>query len=633
MPEKKVKYWLFQSSPQVFQLKEALAADAVSTFAIKAHKKTIQIGDKVILWQSGKKAGCYGLGTVLSTPKNQAIDKKEKDFFLNKIEEEQRINLHIDYNLWNRPITKEILPNSQSFDAFYAGIPGTNFKATQKQYSELVAIVEHLDMAHEPAATYVLKKPLLHALNNILQGPPGTGKTYHTVNYALSIIENRSLPELALEPRKDLRQRFEAYQEEGRIQFITFHQSYAYEDFVEGIKPITENGQIQYGIENGIFKQITFEARRCLVEAMAQLLPQYEIEVEFNQLYRAFLAYLKSDNFNSFASTNNRVFLLDKVLRFGNLSVRKDKSFSAFTISKNKLKKLYQQIQDLAETPYAAETVRSIIGDVNTNAYWGVFIAFKNFEQQLVAKEIEALSAEETVKEPIDLAEISDQVLKHCRKYVLIIDEINRGNIPSIFGELISLIEPDKREGQPEAIHTLLPYSKEVFAVPPNLYLLGTMNTSDRSVDTMDMALRRRFNFIEMPPQPALLRPAIEAGVDLEKLLTTINQRIEVLLDKDHLIGHAYFMNVQTLDDLMELFDKKIIPLFKEYFFGDMNKLGLILGQAFFTKVQAADTQIFGDFDGDFVEELAYKKVYELKRAADWKESDFIRIYDAGYLV
>ena len=632
MPTKKVKYWLFQSSPQVFRLKEALAADAVTTFAVKAHKKAIRTGDKIILWQSGKKAGCYGLGTVLSAPTNQVVKEKEKSYFLNKIEEEQRINLRIEYNLWNRPITKEILPNSQNFDEFYAGIPGTNFKATKKQYEELVDIVEHLDMAHEPESTYVLKKPLLHSLNNILQGPPGTGKTYQTVNYALSIIENRTLRELVLEPRKDLRQRFEAYQEEGRIQFITFHQSYAYEDFVEGIKPFTQNGQIQYGIENGIFKQIAIDARRCLVEAMAELLPQYEIEVEFNQLYRAFLGHLKSDNFSTFATPNNRAILLQKVLRFGNLSVRKGTSFSTFTISKSKLKRLYQQITNLAETPYTAELVRSIIGDVDTNAYWGVFIEFKNFEQQLVAKEIEALAAEETVKEPIDLAEVSEQVLRHCRKYVLIIDEINRGNIPSIFGELISLIEPDKREGQQEAIHTLLPYSKEVFAVPPNLYLLGTMNTSDRSVEAMDMALRRRFNFIEMPPQPALLRPAIEAGVDLEKLLTTINQRIDILLDKDHLIGHAYLMNVHTLDDLMELFDKKIIPLLKEYFFGDLNKLGLVIGKGFFNKIQAADSRIFGDFEADFIEELAYKKVYELKPASDWKESDFIRIYDASYI-
>ena len=198
MPKRKVKYWLFQSSPQVFRLKDALAADALTTFAIKAHKKVIQTGDKIILWQSGKKSGCYALGSVLSAPTKQEVGAKEKVYFLNDTAEAQRIQLQIDYNLWNRPITKEILPNSKRFDSFYAGIPGTNFKATQAQYEELVAIVEHLDIAHEPEIGYIPKKQLVHALNNILQGPPGTGKTYQTVNYALSIIENRNLSELAL---------------------------------------------------------------------------------------------------------------------------------------------------------------------------------------------------------------------------------------------------------------------------------------------------------------------------------------------------------------------------------------------------------------------------------------------------
>lgn len=630
MGKAQVKYWLFQSNPKVFRLTEALAADAVRTFAIKAHKLSIKKGDKIILWQSGKKAGCYALATVVDKPSHLSVPTKEKTYFKVAIEEDKRIPLSIDYNLWNRPITKEILPNSASFEAFYAGIPGTNFKATKAQFEELIGIIEHLDMAHEPESEYQVSPNLLQPLNTILQGPPGTGKTYQTVNYALSIIENRPLKELGLESRKDLRQRFESYQEEGRIQFITFHQAYAYEDFVEGIKPITQNGLIQYGIEQGIFKQICGDARRCLLEAMSKLLPQYEISVEFNQLYRAFLTYLKSDDFTSFSTPNERRILLQKVLRFGNLSVRKGKSFSPFTISKSKLQKLYQNI-DNQEIKYEPEMIRSLIGDVNINAYWGIFQAFKNFENKLIEKEFDALAESAPPIEPIDMQAISDTVLKHCRKYVLIIDEINRGNIPSIFGELISLLEPDKREGRSEAINTILPYSKELFAVPPNLYLLGTMNTNDRSIDAMDIALRRRFNFIDMPPIPALLKPAIEAGVDLEKLLTTINLRIEALLDKEHLIGHAYFMKVQTLDDLLELFANKIIPLLKEYFFGDLNKIGLILGQSFFKSIRSADASIFADFDADFVEELSYKKLYQLKDKSEWREVDFIKIYNANY--
>ncbi|MEM1121125.1 MAG: AAA family ATPase [Bacteroidota bacterium] len=484
MPKAKVNYWLFQANPQVFRLREALSDDALRTFAVKAHKKAIVEGDKVILWQAGKKAGCYALATVLSEPEFLTISDREKSYFKAAPEEGQRVRLQIDYNLWNRPITKEIIPDSQPFQAFYAGTPGTNFKATAEQYQQLVQLVEHLDMVHEPAVEYTVPRRFQHSLNTILQGPPGTGKTYQTVNYALSIIENRTLLELEIEPRKDLRQRFEQYRAKGQIQFITFHQSYAYEDFVEGIKPSTKGGQIEYNIENGIFKQIALTAKA--------------------------------------ASNPNK-------------------------------------------------------------------------------------------------------------KHVLIIDEINRGNIPAIFGELISLIEPDKRMGQTESIETILPYSKEPFSIPPNLYLLGTMNTSDRSVEAMDIALRRRFNFVEMPPQPYLLRPAIEAGVNLEQLLTTLNNRIEALQDKDHLIGHAYFMQVTTLDDLMELFAKKIIPLLKEYFFGDLNKIGLVLGQQFFRKIESADTTTFGDFEATYVDELTYKKVYELKTPSEWKEVDFIRVYDKNY--
>lgn len=631
MPKAKVKYWLFQSNPKVFRLKEALAADAVQTFATKAHKKNIQKGDKIILWQSGKKAGCYALGTAISNPIQTSISAKEKTYFISTPDEEPRIRLQIDYNLWNRPITKEILPNSQDFDAFYAGIPGTNFKATPSQYNALVGVVEHLDMMHDPEVTYQAKQPLLHSLNTILQGPPGTGKTYQTVNYALSIIENRPLKELTLEPRSALRKRFETYQEEGRIQFITFHQAYTYEDFVEGIKPIAINGQIQYGIENGIFKQVCLDARRCLMEAMAQLLPHYEIEVEFNQLYRAFLSHIKGDDFSNFTTPSERKILLHKVLRFGNLSVRQGKSFSTFTITKSKLQKLYQQIPDITAVEYSAIDLRSIIGDVDTNAYWGVFLGLKAFELDLVEKELDALEQADATEDPIDITEISDEILQHCRKYVLIIDEINRGNIPGIFGELISLIEPDKREGRREAIKSILPYSKELFAIPPNLYLLGTMNTTDRSVEAMDIALRRRFNFIEMPPNSALLRPAIEAGVNLDLLLSTINIRIEALLDREHRIGHAYFMDIHTLDDLMDLFTRKIIPLLKEYFFGDLNKLGMVLGKQFFKKIKGIDQQVFGDFDAEFVASISYKKLYELKQPDEWREVDFIRIYNPQY--
>lgn len=506
MSKEKINYWLFQTNPKVFRLKEALAAEAIQTFSVKAHKKKIKIGDKIILWQAGKKTGCYGLATVQSDPTLQEVVHQEASYFQQTPKEGLRVKLVIDYNLWNKPITKEILPNEPDFEPFYAGIPGTNFKATKAQFKALIEVIERLEAVEEPAAIYLpIRKPLTY-LNLILQGPPGTGKTYQTVNHALAIVENRSLKELAIEPRKALRQRYEEYQAQGCIQFITFHQSYCYEDFVEGIKPSTDNGNIIYSIEDGIFKRI------C--QAAQQAFEDYLDTIAINQ------------------SSNSQVF---------------------------------------------------------------------------------------------------EEVLKKAPKFVLVIDEINRGNIASIFGELITLLEADKRTGMPEAIQSILPYSKLPFGVPPNLYVIGTMNTSGRNTTTLDAALRRRFEFKQMPPQPALLQHPTEAGVNLVKLLSILNQRITLLLGEDYCIGHAYFMSVRTLDDLSNLFDNNIIPLLNSYFFNDWQKVAMVIGQSFFRESPTPDYTLLAPVDNPAFGTPTPKASYQLKPKEDWQEEDFIRIYEIGY--
>ncbi|HHA2535468.1 TPA: McrB family protein [Stenotrophomonas maltophilia] len=266
--------------------------------------------------------------------------------------------------------------------------------------------------------------------NTILYGPPGTGKTYGVVDKALEILDPELLAAIKGQgagARALLKQRFDALHEEGRIRFVTFHQSFAYEDFVEGLKARAgASGALEYGVENGVFLELCIDA----------------------------------------------------------------------------------QHSDLP--------------------------------------------------------------------YVLIIDEINRGNIARIFGELITLIEPSKRQGMDEALSVRLPYSKQDFAVPANLHIIGTMNTADRSLAAMDVALRRRFRFIEMPPQPELLDWDVD-GIRVGELLSTLNNRIEVLLGRDHLIGHAYLMGVKDLPGLAEAFRLRILPLLQEYFFEDWRRIAWVL--------------------------------------------------------
>ncbi|WP_217363284.1 McrB family protein [Winogradskyella undariae] len=181
-------------------------------------------------------------------------------------------------------------------------------------------------------------------------------------------------------------------------------------------------------------------------------------------------------------------------------------------------------------------------------------------------------------------------------RYAIFIDEINRGNVSAIFGELITLIEVDKRTGAKNELRIKLPYSKKEFSVPSNLDIYGTMNTADRSVEALDTALRRRFEFKEMMPDYAIIANGEVEGIRLSNVLKTINERIELLIDREHAIGHSYFVGVETAKQLAKAFTNKIVPLLQEYFYGDYGKIGLVLGKGFVEKIKN-DKIEFASFD------------------------------------
>ena len=378
-----------------------------------------------------------------------------------------------------------------------------------------------------------IKQPL----NRILFGAAGTGKTYHTINHALSIIENKPLEILEQEDRTALKLRFDQYKEQGQIKFVTFHQSFSYEDFVEGIRAETDdNGQLSYDVKAGVFKEICEDA-------------QIEIDAKQNNVSAPIEASINSaiDQLITQAKTEEMIF---HTKRGAEIKVSSNSAGTLFALT--------------STGSNITLSIRHIRNYLKTQS--DIIVDQKSYEWAIansLRSEVEYTKSIEKVK-----------------PYVLIIDEINRGNISRIFGELITLIEDSKRQGADDALSVTLPYSKDDFSVPDNVYIIGTMNSSDRSLTGLDIALRRRFTFIEMPPKPEFLTGVEVMGLDIRKLLEVINQRIEVLLDRDHCIGHANFMTLQkdpSLTNLAQIFKQKIIPQLQEYFFDDWSKINMVL--------------------------------------------------------
>jgi len=298
--------------------------------------------------------------------------------------------------------------------------------------------------------------------------------------------------------------------------------------------------------------------------------------------------------------------------------------------------------RDLAaeEVPELVEMLERYRGHTNAQGAVVERFAFTTFHQSFSYEDfvegIKPVMSEEVtdalayeVKPGIFKTMVQRALADPNHDYALIIDEISRGNVASIFGELIALIEDDKREGAPNKLKAQLPYSREEFVVPDNLYIIGAMNTADRSVEALDTALRRRFTFIQTPPEPGLIQQPEGLGVDLRKLLTTMNARIEKILDKDHCIGHSYFMGiVQQADPLKELrqvFARKILPLLEEYFYGDPAKIGMVLGTRFVKREDAGVTMAEGDWGIDDFED---RKVYRIADPMTLEAEDFRSIYE-----
>ena len=373
--------------------------------------------------------------------------------------------------------------------------------------------------------------------NIILQGAPGVGKTYTTAALALRICEETVKD---WNNHSDVMKRYEQLQKEGRIGFCTFHQSFDYEDFVEGIKPqiIGEDDRMVYKVEDGIFKKL------CKNATNPQKVKQTKtLEFAFDDLLQDIIdGNVKKLKFKNGNTTTELSVSTQQTIKWktgnGDLDVN--------CVSKERLLKLceiYDSKKKIEGMTNITESIRNVIGGCNTSYYWAVinylFDKIGNDEGQQ----------------------------KKTQNYVLIIDEINRGNVSKIFGELITLLEADKRIGGEHPIKVTLPYSKDEFGVPSNLYIIGTMNTTDRSVGNIDYAVRRRFAFVTLPSNRDIVsKTNPPKAFELYEAVETFikNNKLEMDFD-DLMVGHSYFL-VKDDSELNLKWQYEIIPLLREYY-------------------------------------------------------------------
>ncbi len=428
-----------------------------------------------------------------------------------------------------------------------------------------------------------------HPMNTILYGPPGTGKTYDVVNRVLAIM-NVEIPD----DREDAVSIYNKFRNEGRVEYISFHQSYSYEEFIEGIKPDinAETNEISYIKEPGIFKIICKRAQKekSNFDKMIE-----ELKNECSEAQGRDPITIRTSGTEFTISYRDGITFRVKPKN----SAYPDRDYPA---SIENIRKIYEGSPE-QDSIYNPTYVKGILKYL--------------FDKGLVPYE----SSDTDISKP----------------YIIVIDEINRGNISKIFGELITLIEEDKRIGAENETRVTLPYTKEKFGVPQNLYIIGTMNTADRSIALMDTALRRRFTFIEMMPDLETIAGKEIDGIKVDSMLEIMNKRIEFFYDRDHQIGHAYFIKINTPEELHGVFKNRIIPLLQEYFYDDWEKIRLVLNDHEKNIEHQFVRKIGGDSDGKYrkllfgnkksLNEYDDKAIYEINESAFLEQKSYTGIY------
>ena len=465
------------------------------------------------------------------------------------------------------------------------------------------------------------------SLNQILYGPPGTGKTYK-----LSKIMDKFTQDLNVKSSGDT----DALYEMLKIENYTWYQVAA-AILYDAAESNTNGGWLK--LNNGIVNHILFKLKSIksgsktpIQTISSDLLFHTKMDCEYVKTQERRAPFIFEKNEKSEWCVDTKILndeCPEAIELYEKYKEIKDKKVGTSYTKENFKFITFHQSYGYEEF---VEGIKPIFdgenedGDITYEISKGIF--YQCCENALLLSDYKG-----KLRDFCDLPKDERQKFfnENTPKYAIFIDEINRGNISKIFGELITLIEPSKRLGADDEIMVELPYSKEKFGVPSNLYIIGTMNTADRSIALMDTALRRRFEFVEMMPEYDTLNETIIEGINVGEMLKTINERIEYLYDRDHTIGHAYFINVSDLKTLANVFKNKILPLLQEYFYDDWEKIRLVLGDSqkdedcqFITREERKASDLFGKS----IDDIEDKMLYKINKTAFDNPQSYIKIYN-----
>ena len=436
--------------------------------------------------------------------------------------------------------------------------------------------------------------------NVVLYGAPGTGKTYDVPEFAVRLCDPAFM---ATEPnREEIVSRYNQLKTEKRIAFTTFHQSLDYEDWIEGLRPVVnENNQVTYEIESGIFKKLCEEAERPVVK-------DKQVGIADNAVvWKVSLAGTGDNDVRRECMENNHI-------RIGwddyGPVISDETDWSIYNGEGKQILDAYinkMKIGDIVMSCYSSQTIDAIgvvVGDYefedkfpNYKRVRRVNWLVKNINENIVEMNdgktmtlgtvyrLNSITLD-NVKSILEKYNTSSKMEENDKAYVMVIDELNRGNVSKVFGELITLLEADKRKGRINAESVVLPYSKKTFHIPNNVYLIATMNTADRSLGSLDYAIRRRFAFIAEKPfglevdgfDEDLFEKVSslfvknfdeykESSWDLTMKLEPADTLSEEYKPEDVWIGHSYFLmqDEEGEDNTSNRLLYEIIPLLEEY--------------------------------------------------------------------